>query len=210
MGNSAAASQVKGLFPTVARTPSPGSPPPIPVLSFPRGEATLFGGVVVFYHSIAAAAHNGTFVWETNGTEEFCWDIHYACGNHGIAICVAMEIPFAAQMQVDFGSVLPYGLGAGGGFGLLFGFVMAFFMRGIETSLPIRDRDEFLKRLRPTLAQLGYYPESESQSFLTFKPSFQAGLLAGRISVQLQENGAQIVGPVTYVKKLMRRLGYPT
>ena len=113
-------------------------------------------------------------------------------------------------MQVDFGSVLPYGLGAGGGFGLLFGFVMAFFMRGIETSLPIRDRDEFLKRLRPTLAQLGYYPESESQSFLTFKPSFQAGFLAGRISVQLQENGAQIVGPVTYVKKLMRRLGYPT
>jgi hypothetical protein len=57
------------------------------------------------------------------------------------------------------------------------------------------------------LAQLGYSPESQGAGFVTYKPSFQAGLLAGKISMLIEESSAVIVGPKLYVEKLLARLG---
>ena len=68
------------------------------------------------------------------------------------------------------------------------------------------DEEEFVARLNVALAQLGYNPATEADNFFTYKPSFQAGVAAGRISVQLFEGRAVVVGPRMYVRKLLRRL----
>ena len=51
-----------------------------------------------------------------------------------------------------------------------------------------------------------YNPATHTEDFFTYKPSFQAGVAAGRISVQLFEGRAVVVGPRMYVRKLLRRL----
>jgi hypothetical protein len=56
------------------------------------------------------------------------------------------------------------------------------------------------------MSQLGYHPATGDGSFLTYKPSFQAGLAAGRVSVQLRGGDAVIVGPRMYLRKLLDRL----
>lgn len=113
---------------------------------------------------------------------------------------------FAAMQQRSFGEILPFGLGAGLFFGLFFGLTMAFFLKGETTTVEVRDVKGFVSRLNVAMSQLGYNPASQTEDFFTFKPSFQAGLAAGRISVQLQEGQAVIVGPKMYIKKLLKRL----
>lgn len=113
---------------------------------------------------------------------------------------------FASIRQRPFGEILPYGIGCGLWFGVLFGLTMAFFLRGETVSLEAGDKRDFISRLNVATAQLGYNPASESEDFLTYKPSMQAGLAAGRISVQLQGGRAVIVGPRMYVRKLRGRL----
>jgi len=106
----------------------------------------------------------------------------------------------------SFADVLPFGLGAGMFFGLFFGITMAFFLRGATATVFVSDRNAFVSRLNVATSQLGYNPATQTEDFFTYKPSFQAGLAAGRISVQLFERRAVIVGPKMYVKKLLRRL----
>ena len=113
---------------------------------------------------------------------------------------------FAATQGLSFGQVLPLGLGGGVFFGLFFGLTMAFFLKGKTADIDYSDKKGFVARLNVAMSQLGYNPATQSEDFLTYKPSFQAGLAAGRISVQLHEDHAIIVGPRTYVKKLVHRL----
>ncbi len=113
---------------------------------------------------------------------------------------------FSLMMGLEFGQVLRVGIWSGIAFGLLFGFVMAFFMKAITISVAFQDKESFLSRLNVALAELGYHPQSQTETFLTYKPSFQAGLLAGKISVQIEQSSATIVGPLTYLKKLRKRI----
>jgi hypothetical protein len=109
-------------------------------------------------------------------------------------------------MGLEFGQVFSLGIWGGIGFGLLFGFIMAFFMKAVTISMKFQEEEAFVSQLNVALAEMGYHPESQTEAFLTFKPSFQAGLLAGKISVQIEQNSVAIVGPNTYIKKLQQRL----
>jgi len=114
---------------------------------------------------------------------------------------------FSLMMGLEFGQVLSgVGIWSGIAFGLLFGFIMAFFMKAVTISIKFQKKEAFLSQLNVALAEMGYHPESQTETFLTFKPSFQAGLLAGKISVQIEQNTATIVGPNNYIKKLQQRL----
>lgn len=113
---------------------------------------------------------------------------------------------FGAIQQQSFGEILPFGLGAGFCFGLLFGLTMALFLKGETATFQVADKKGFVSRLNVVMSQLGYNLATQTDDFFTYKPSFQAGLAAGRISVQLQEGQAVVVGPKMYVEKLLKRL----
>lgn len=113
---------------------------------------------------------------------------------------------FSFLQQRPFGEILPFGLGAGLFFGLFFSLAMAFFLKGETATVEIADKKEFISWLNVALSELGYYPTTQFEDLLTYKPSFQAGLAAGRISVQLRDGRAVVVGPKMYVKKLLMRL----
>ena len=56
---------------------------------------------------------------------------------------------------------------------------------------------------------MDYYLESESNDFFTYRPSFLAGIGAGRISVDISEgekNVATVIGPKHYVDKLEKKM----
>lgn len=114
---------------------------------------------------------------------------------------------FSLQMGLSFGHVLRVGIPAGLVFGLLMGLILGAFLRGVTITVAVRGRDQFLTRINIAMSQIGYNPATESADFLTFKPSFQAGLMSGRISVVIQGSTATIVGAATHVKKLKKALG---
>jgi hypothetical protein len=113
---------------------------------------------------------------------------------------------FAAMQERSFGEILPFGLGAGLFFGIFFGLAMAFFLQGETATVEVADKKGFISRLNIAMSQLGYNPATQTDDFFTYKPSFQAGLAAGRMSVQLQDGQAVVVGPKMYVNKLLKRL----
>jgi hypothetical protein len=112
----------------------------------------------------------------------------------------------AAALARPFGEVLPFGLGFGIFFGVFFGFTMAFFQKGETVTIEVTDRKAFIAQLNVATSQLGYNPATQTDDFFTYKPSFQAGLASGNISVQLQAGQAIIVGSKIRVKKLVKRL----
>ncbi|MCC7138005.1 MAG: hypothetical protein IT460_06200 [Planctomycetes bacterium] len=113
----------------------------------------------------------------------------------------------AVIQQRSFGEFLPFGLVAGVVFGLVFGLTMARLFKSETATVEVADRKRFVSALNVATAQLGYNPASRSEDFFTYKPSFQAGWAAGRISVQIGEQRAVIVGPKMYVQKQLGRLG---
>jgi len=131
-----------------------------------------------------------------------------------VTLAAITALPFALLFSlvlslmraIGFGQAFRVGIWCGIFFGLLFGFIMAFFMKAVTIFIKLQEREAFLSRLNVALAEMGYHPESQTETFLTFKPSFQAGFLAGKISVQIEQNSVTIVGPNTYIKKLQKRL----
>lgn len=125
----------------------------------------------------------------------------------GLAFALLSSWLFSLVMDWKFSEFFVlYGLWGGIAFGLLFGLIMAFFMKAITLSMTFKDKETFLSQLNVALAEIGYHPQSQTGNFLTYKPSFQAGLLAGRISVQIEQSSATVVGPSTYIKKLQKRI----
>ena len=111
-----------------------------------------------------------------------------------------------AVQEVPLRAAVPAATGAGLLFGAIFGLVMACFLKGETATVEVADSMEFVSRVNVATSQIAYYPSSVSEGFFTYKPSFQAGLAAGRISVQLREGQAVIVGPRMYVNALLKRL----
>jgi hypothetical protein len=119
---------------------------------------------------------------------------------------------FATMQHRTFGEILPLGLLAGILFGVLFGITMAFFFKGDTITIAVHDKGSFAARLHIAISQLGFQPAGQTPQFLqdywffTYKPSFQAGLLSGRIAVLIYDDEATIVGPKIYVAKLQKKL----
>jgi hypothetical protein len=112
----------------------------------------------------------------------------------------------AAVLGRPFGEVLPLGFGIGTMFGLSCALIGAVYLKGETATIEVADRRRFIAQLNVATAQLGYNPATQTDGFFTYKPSFQAGLPAGRISVQLQAEQAIVVGPKWYVRMLVKRL----
>jgi hypothetical protein len=119
---------------------------------------------------------------------------------------VLWSVLFAIMMQIPIGPVLMLGLPGGAFFGILFGLTIAFSFKGETATVEILDKRRFISRLNIAMSEIGYNPATQSPDFFTFKPSLQAGLLAGRIAVQLRDGCAVMVGPKMYLQKLLKRL----
>ncbi len=112
----------------------------------------------------------------------------------------------SAETGTSFGAMLEQAIPAGIMFGLFFGLIAAHFLKSVTITVPVRDRDEFVSRIYVAMSQIGYNAATASGNFLTFKPSFFAGLASGRFCVVIQGNQATIVGPSIYLKKIQKRL----
>jgi hypothetical protein len=115
-------------------------------------------------------------------------------------------VVFSLATDAPLSRVLPSWLFSGLAFGVLFGSMMAARFRGETAVVCANAGARLLPRLDVATAELGYFPASRSDGYYTYRPSFQAGLLAGRISVCMGEKEATIVGPRVYVRRLLKRL----
>ena len=110
-------------------------------------------------------------------------------------------------MGWEFGFVLRFGgIWAGTGFGLIFGFVMAIYMRSITIHIEYDHQTNFLTRINLILDNLGYHPDFEDDAIHVYKPSMRAGILSGKISIQMNAGSAAISGPSAYLRKIQSRL----
>jgi hypothetical protein len=124
------------------------------------------------------------------------------------ALPFALGFAFLMSFLTDipFGRMLTLSIPGGLVFGFIFGLIMAAFLRGTTIAVNVRDRDEFVSRINVAMSELGFNPATASGNFLTFKPSFQAGLMSGMFSVVIQGSKATIVGPIMHANKLQKRL----
>ena len=118
---------------------------------------------------------------------------------------LGFDFLMSLQTGVPFGRMLTISIPTGFMFGLLFGLIMAAFLKADTITVNIRDRDDFVSRINVAMSQIGFYPETGSGNFLIFKPSFWAGLMSGRFSIVIQGSKATIVGPSKYLKNIQKR-----
>lgn len=119
---------------------------------------------------------------------------------------LALSWAFSALAQTTYPQALPFGICAGAVLGTLFGLAIAVVVRGETVCIDAPDWRGFVSRLNLATAELGYHPATDSNDFLTYKPSYSAGLFSGTISAQRVLEKAIIVGPRMYVRKLRTHL----
>ena len=132
-----------------------------------------------------------------------------------IAVAISLLIGLAATLVgegsfSEWLSITAVGVGgsavAGVGFGLLYGFLNAFNYKASTISVTFQVRDDFLSRLTAAINELGFRPESRSQNALIYKrDAFREKLKSPRISVQIEQDSATIVGPALYIRRLRRQ-----
>ena len=115
-------------------------------------------------------------------------------------------VPFCVAYWLLTRATLPRALWSGLAAAGLFGLILGAIYQGATLAVRFNDQKAFVVRLKGALAELGYFVKSDSDSFLTFRMDWNAGLLAGRISVRLDRERAQVAGPKIYLRKLRSRL----
>jgi len=115
---------------------------------------------------------------------------------------ILFAVLYGTAMHAVNGMPLSGAVASGILFGLLFGGAMTWVMKTEMYRAPVTDRQDFLYRTNTMLAKLGYVQESGSDAFFTYKPTFRAGLLAGKITITLGRDEAAIVGPAMHLKRL--------
>lgn len=115
-----------------------------------------------------------------------------------------LSLIFSLVADMRFGKVLWMNLWTFIPIGLLLLFGMAFALREVTISVPFQKRETLLSQLNVAFDKIGYQPQSQAATFLTFRPSSRSGLLAGNISVQIAQSSATMVGSSTSLKKLRR------
>jgi hypothetical protein len=74
-------------------------------------------------------------------------------------------------------------------------------------SVPVHDnREAFLQRASSAITALRYRPFKQTENMLIFKPPVMGGLLAEKISVQLEPGSANITAPRALLRKIQERL----
>jgi hypothetical protein len=124
----------------------------------------------------------------------------------GIAGTLAGEGSFGEWLAIMAAGV-GAGVVVGVGFGLLLGFLNAFNYKSSTISVSFQDGDEFFRRLEAAIKELGFRPEAKSQkTFIYKRTAFREKLMKPRISVQMEQTSATIVGPAGYIGKLRKKI----
>jgi hypothetical protein len=129
-------------------------------------------------------------------------------GYLGTAVMLAIPggLGFGILMKFFTGMPILQALGAGIFFGVFWGLITAIFLKGIAVQYRCPWSGEIAGRLQIILAEIGYHPESTVANTVTFKPSFQTGLLAGRITISGHDDHIDVFGPSRYVRKVLSTL----
>ena len=124
----------------------------------------------------------------------------------GLAWTLAFTWILSAFMKMNFDQALFIGNISGGLFGIAMGLSMAYFIKAAKLSVVFNDKRNFHSKLNMILAEIGYHPESQTDRLFTYKPSIHTGLLFGKVSVQVEDDSADILGPWYYVDMIEKRL----
>lgn len=131
----------------------------------------------------------------------------FVAGITAFPFVLLFSFVLSVLFHTSFGTMLfRLGLYAGVGFALIFAFIVAFYIKSETIVIPIQDPRDLLGKIHIALAELGYHPSYTSAQFITFKPSLQAGILGGTVSVNISQNDVTIVGPSAGMKKLQKRI----
>ena len=142
-------------------------------------------------------------------------------GYFGSAVVIAAmtALPFgvgwawlmSAMFERPFGGViLVVGLIAGAFFGISMGVILGAFMRVRRVGLACSAVGTTFRQLHALVAELGYDIRLQTTDFTTYKPSFQAGLLSGSMSIRRDGEIITIIGPRFYVARVLKRLSMNT
>jgi hypothetical protein len=124
---------------------------------------------------------------------------------------VTFGIGWSYFMSVALGKpfiwILPGGILVGLLFGLITGPLTGVFAAVRKVSIESADPLNALGQIAMLMAELGYFGSFQGEGVSTYKPSFQAGLLAGRITIRQHHGVIEVIGPRYYVWRLTSRLG---
>jgi hypothetical protein len=115
------------------------------------------------------------------------------------------SILFSIFMDLHLLDILPLGIIGGIAFGMIFGFIMAFYLQEKRIYVQLQD-DSPASKIADALAKIGYYPGAQTDNMHTYKPSWKLGLLAGEISIEINNNVLTIIGPSFYANKAYQKL----
>lgn len=87
--------------------------------------------------------------------------------------------------------------------------IYAYLYKGDTLSRSSQEKDKFLERLTIRLAENGYSLESQTDTLITFKPSWKVIFTSGvidKIYVVTESDVVKIVGPSFFLKKNLKNL----
>jgi len=124
----------------------------------------------------------------------------------GLAGTLAGEGPFSEWLVIiAFASAAAVPFSVCGG--LLFGLLRAFDYKSAAISISFANKDVFITQLKAAMTRIGFHPESQNHNTLSYKPSgFREKIMSPRISVQIEQNSATIVGPAQSIKRLKKSI----
>jgi hypothetical protein len=108
--------------------------------------------------------------------------------------------------QSEYLSTIYTVVGAGLGFILFISIMLALTGMKKTISVPVYDRNAFMERANSAITGLRYRPFRQTENMLIFKPPVMGGLLAEKISVQLEQGSATITAPRALLGKIQGRL----
>ncbi|MCK9319907.1 hypothetical protein [Methanoculleus sp.] len=116
-----------------------------------------------------------------------------------ITLFAITALPFGISMYIILGlNILITGIS----FGILFALFMTPLLKTDKKIIHLTSKNTITKIKEKLIIDLGYTIEYESKNLYIFKPTFHAGLIAGRISITINQKTATITGPKLYVTKI--------
>lgn len=79
--------------------------------------------------------------------------------------------------------------------GLLLFLTILYQTKRKSIKISFTNKEKFLEYINVLLFQAEYKKDFNSESFLSFKPSFKAGFLSGKVNIYLNQNEATFSGP---------------
>jgi hypothetical protein len=105
----------------------------------------------------------------------------------------------------EFVSAVRIGVGAWVGFITFVSFLLAVTGMKKTISVPVYDRNTFLYKINSAITKLRYRPQQQTENLLVFKPP-ALGLLAEKITIQLNPASAVITAPRGLLRKIQEKL----